>query len=306
MSEPSLSVQIGSLSMKNPVMTASGTYGYGHEFSDFYDVNRLGALVVKAVTLEPRIGNQTPRMAETPAGILNAIGLQNPGLAVFLEKELPYLQTLTTPVIVNIAGNTMEEYRTLAERLDDTSGISALEVNISCPNVKQGGQAFGTDPKIAYQVVRQVRQATSLPIIAKLSPNVTNIAHIAQQVEEAGADAVSLINTLLGMAIDVHARRPVLGNTVGGLSGPAVKPIAVRMVWQVAQVVQIPIIGMGGISTGDDALEFLLAGATAVSVGTANFVNPMAPLDIIAGIRDYLVQHRMGSVNDVIGKLMVG
>ena len=305
MTEPSLSVHIGSLELKNPVMTASGTYGYGHEFKDFYDVNRLGALVVKAVTLEPRIGNKTPRIAETPAGILNAIGLQNPGLDVFLEKELPYLQTLTTPVIVNVAGNTMEEYKKLAERLNDAQGIQALEINISCPNVKRGGQAFGTDPKIAYQVIEQVRQVTSLPLIAKLSPNVTNIADIALQVEDAGADAVSLINTLLGMAINVQNRRPVLGNVMGGLSGPAVKPVALRMVWQVAQVVRIPVIGMGGISTGTDAVEFLLAGATAVSVGTANFINPQAPMDILSGIRQYLIDNRLNSVQDIIGKLIV-
>jgi dihydroorotate dehydrogenase (NAD+) catalytic subunit len=305
MTEPALAVQIGSLKLKNPVMTASGTFGYGHEFKDFYDVNNLGAIVVKAVTLEPRIGNKTPRIAETPAGILNAIGLQNPGLEVFLKKELPGIQKLKTPVIVNIAGYTIDEYRILAERLDGIPGLAALEVNISCPNVKRGGQAFGTDPKIAYQVVRQVRQATKLPVIAKLSPNVTNITEIALKVEEAGADAVSLINTLLGMAIDAKTRRPVLGNIVGGLSGPAVKPVALRMVWQVAQVVQIPVIGMGGIASAEDAVEFLLAGATAVSIGTANFINPMTPMDIIAGIRRYLVEQGLDSVQDIIGKLVL-
>ena len=305
MTDPSMGVQIGTMKMKNPVMTASGTFGYGHEYQDFYDVNALGAITVKAVTLEPRIGNKTPRIAETPAGILNAIGLQNPGLDVFLAKELAGIQKLTTPVIVNIAGNTMEEYRILAERLNDTPGIAALEVNISCPNVKRGGQAFGTDPKIAFQVVRQVRQSTRLPVIAKLSPNVTNVAEIALQVEDAGADAVSLINTLLGMAIDLRTRRPVLGNTVGGLSGPAVKPVALRMVWQVAQAVEVPVIGMGGISTPEDALEFLLAGATAVSVGTASFINPTAPLDIVAGIREFLIEEGLESVQDVIGKLVV-
>ena len=305
MTKPDLSVQIGNLALKNPVMTASGTFGYGHEFQDFYDINQLGALVVKAVTLEPRIGNKTPRIAETPAGILNAIGLQNPGLDVFMKKELPGLQKLTAPVIVNIAGYTIDEYRILAERLTGIPGIAALEVNISCPNVKRGGQAFGMDPKIAYQVVRQVRQATSLPVIAKLSPNVTNIAEIALKVEDAGADAVSLINTLLGMAIDVKTRRPVLGNIVGGLSGPAVKPVALRMVWQVAQVVQIPVIGMGGITTAQDAVEFLLAGATAVSIGTANFINPMTPMDVITGIRDYLAEEGFASVQDIIGKLIL-
>ncbi len=306
MSRPSLSVQIGSMSMNNPVMTASGTFGYGHEYADFYDVNRLGALVVKAVTLAPRIGNPPPRIAETPSGILNAIGLQNPGLEVFLKKEMPYLQTLTTPVIINIAGNTVEEYCELAERLDEVSGVAALEVNISCPNVKQGGQAFGTDPEIAHTVISEVRKRTQLPIIAKLSPNVTSIVDIALQVEDAGADAISLINTLLGMAIDVETRRPVLGNIMGGLSGPAVKPVAVRMVWQVAKAVKVPVIGMGGISTTEDALEFILAGATAVSIGTANFMHPQTPLEIIAGMEAYMQKHGMDKIQDLIGALRIG
>ncbi|MGI5838395.1 MAG: dihydroorotate dehydrogenase [bacterium] len=303
MSEPKLAVNLAGIKMKNPVMTASGTCGYGREYRDFYDVNELGAIVVKGLTREPRPGNPVPRIAETPAGILNAIGLQNPGLDVFLREEIPYLRELSLPVIVNIAGNEAEDYRALAAALDGTGGIAALEVNISCPNVKKGGMAFGTDPDAAHAVVRAIRQETGLPVIVKLSPNVTDITAIARGVEAAGADAVSLINTLVGMAVDIRTRRPVIANIVGGLSGPAVKPVALRMVWEVARAVRLPIIGIGGISTAEDAIEFLLAGATAVAVGTASFVNPRAPVEIIAGISQYLAANGIADVNELIGGL---
>jgi len=303
MTEPNLAVNLAGIAMRNPVMTASGTCGYGREYLAFYDVNELGAIVVKGLTREPRLGNPVPRIAETPAGILNAIGLQNPGLDVFIREEIPYFKELTVPVIVNIAGNTVDDYRTLAAALDKAGGIAALEVNISCPNVKKGGMAFGTDPDAAYEAVRAVRQETGLPVIAKLSPNVASIAAIAKSVEAAGADAVSLINTLVGMAIDIKTRRPVLGNTIGGLSGPAVKPVALRMVWEVSRAVQVPVIGMGGISTAADAIEFLLAGATAVAIGTANFVNPRAPVDIIDGIGRYLAENGIADVKELIGGL---
>lgn len=303
MSEPKLAVNLAGIKMKNPVMTASGTCGYGREYRDFYDVNELGAIVVKGLTREPRPGNPVPRIAETPAGILNAIGLQNPGLDVFLREEIPYLRELSLPVIVNIAGNEVEDYRALAAALDGTGGIAALEVNISCPNVKKGGMAFGTDPDAAHAVVRAIRQETGLPVIVKLSPNVTDITAIARGVEAAGADAVSLINTLVGMAVDIRTRRPVIANIVGGLSGPAVKPVALRMVWEVARAVRLPIIGIGGISTAEDAIEFLLAGATAVAVGTASFVNPRAPVEIIAGISQYLAANGIADVNELIGGL---
>jgi dihydroorotate dehydrogenase (NAD+) catalytic subunit len=305
MTEPNLSVNIGGIQMKNPVMTASGTFGYGHEYVDFYDVNHLGAIVVKGLTFEPRLGNKTPRIAETPAGILNSIGLQNPGLEGFIRNEVPDLQKLTVPVIVNISGNTMDEYGEIARRLDDVEGIAGLEVNISCPNVKNGGLAFGTDARVAYEVLSLVRKSTHLPIIAKLSPNVTSITDIARSVEDAGSDAVSLINTLLGMAIDVRTRKPLIGNIMGGLSGPAVKPVALRMVWQVAQTVQIPVVGMGGISCGDDAVEFFLAGATAVAVGTASFINPRAPMDVVEGVAGYMKNQGMLRMNDLIGKIVL-
>ena len=303
MSEPKLAVNLAGIKMKNPVMTASGTCGYGREYRDFYDVNELGAIVVKGLTRESRPGNPVPRIAETPAGILNAIGLQNPGLDVFLREEIPYLRELSLPVIVNIAGNEAEDYRALAAALGGTDGIAALEVNISCPNVKKGGMAFGTDPDAAHAVVRAIRQETGLPVIVKLSPNVTDITAIARSVEAAGADAVSLINTLVGMAVDIRTRRPVIANIVGGLSGPAVKPVALRMVWEVARAVRLPIIGIGGISTAEDAIEFLLAGATAVAVGTASFVNPRAPVEIIAGISQYLAANGIADVNELIGGL---
>lgn len=298
---PNLAIKIGQLNMLNPVTTASGTFGYGQEYSPYVDINRLGAIVVKGTTLEPREGNPTPRLVETPAGILNSIGLQNVGVEHLIQEYLPYFAKLKTPVIVNISGNTIEDYANLAARLAGLEGVAALEVNISCPNVKRGGMAFGSDAKTAAEVTKAVRQATTLPVIVKLSPNVTDITEIAKSVEAVGADGLSAINTLLGMAIDVQRRKPVLGNVLGGLSGPAVKPVAVRAVWQVYKAVNIPIIGMGGIMNAADALEFILAGATAVAVGTANFVNPRATLEVLEGIENYLIEHGMNDINQLIG-----
>ncbi len=296
-----LAVDLGGLKMKNPVTTASGTFGFGPEYAPYIDLNKLGAIVVKGTTLEPRLGNPTPRIAETPAGMLNCIGLQNPGVDYFIEHSLPYLKEYDTPVIVNIAGNTLDDYAEVTRRLSAADGVAALEVNISCPNVKHGGMVFGTSCAMASEVIRVVRQSTRLPVIAKLSPNVTDIVGIARGVAEAGADALALINTLLGMKIDTHTRKPVLGNIMGGLSGPAVRPVAVRMVWQVAQAVKLPILGMGGIVTAEDAIEFILAGATAVAVGTANFVNPGATMDILAGIIQYMEKYGVKDINELVG-----
>ncbi len=300
-----LAVNIAGIKMKTPVMTASGTFGFGLEYSDFVDLNQVGAIVVKGTTLAPKAGNSGRRMAETPAGMLNSIGLENPGVEEFIHTIMPRLVQYDVPVIVNISGNTVEEYGQLAARLDKT-GVAGLEVNISCPNVKQGGIAFGTCPDSAAQVVREVKAKTTLPVIAKLSPNVTDIALMAKAVEAAGADAISLINTLLGMAIDIHTWRPVLGNIVGGFSGPAVKPVAVRMVWQAANAVKVPVIGMGGIMTAADAVEFMLAGASAVAVGTANFVNPYAAVEVAGGIRDYLIERGLNQVSQLVGKVNCG
>ena len=296
-----LAVNLGGLPMKNPVTTASGTFGFGPEYAPYIDLNKLGAIVVKGTTLEPRAGNPTPRIAETPAGMLNCIGLQNPGVDYFIEKSLPFLREYDTPVIVNIAGNSLEDYAEVTRRLTRAEGVGALEVNISCPNVKQGGMVFGTSCTMAAEVIRVVKDNTSLPVIAKLSPNVTDVVEIARGVAEAGADALALINTLLGMKIDIHARKPVLGNTMGGLSGPAIRPVAVRIVWQVAQAVKLPILGMGGIMNGEDAIEFILAGATAVAAGTANFVNPRATMDILAGIEKYMNKYGVKDINDLVG-----
>lgn len=296
-----LAVNLGGLQMKNPVTTASGTFGFGPEYAPYIDLNKLGAIVVKGTTLEPRAGNPTPRIAETPAGMLNCIGLQNPGVDYFIEKSLPFLREYDTPVIVNIAGNSLEDYAEVTRRLTRAEGVGALEVNISCPNVKQGGMVFGTSCTMAAEVIRVVKDNTSLPVIAKLSPNVTDVVEIARGVAEAGADALALINTLLGMKIDIHARKPVLGNTMGGLSGPAIRPVAVRIVWQVAQAVKLPILGMGGIMNGEDAIEFILAGATAVAAGTANFVNPRATMDILAGIEKYMNKYGVKDINDLVG-----
>lgn len=306
--KPRLEVEVGGIRMKNPVMTASGTFGYGEEFSPFIDLDKLGAMVLKGITLKPKMGNPPPRIIETPSGILNSIGLQNVGLEVLVKEKLPYLNKFTTPIIINISGDTLEEYIELARRLDEVSQdkkISGLEVNISCPNVKQGGIAWGTDPQSTYQVVNEVRKVTSLPLITKLSPNVTDIRVIARAAEEAGADAISLINTLVGMAIDINSRQPKLANIKGGLSGPAVKPVALWLVWQVFQTVNIPIIGMGGIMDAQDAIEFMIAGARAVSIGTANLVNPKATIEIIEGIEEYLIDNKIKDVNELVGSLKV-
>lgn len=296
-----LAVNIGGIQMRNPVTTGSGTFGFGPEYAPYVDLRQLGAITVKGTTLEPRLGNPVPRMTETPAGMLNAIGLQNPGVDSFINDHLPYLRTVGTPVIVNIAGNTVEDYAEVACRLDKAEGVAGIEVNISCPNVKQGGMQFGTDPDMAAEVIGAVRASTTRPVIAKLSPNVTNIVLMAESAAAAGADALSLINTLLGMAIDVRTRKPVLANVVGGLSGPALKPVAVRMVWQVAQAVDLPIIGMGGIMNAEDALEFILAGAAGVAVGTANFSNPRATMDVVAGLREYCLENGVRDINELVG-----
>lgn len=305
MNQPDLRITIGNLVFKNPVLTASGTFGYAREFEPYVSLNQLGGVVVKGISLEPRRGNPPPRIVETAGGMLNAIGLENVGLDRFISEKMDYLRGIGTRIIVNILGDSLEEYQTLAQRLSDVEGISALEVNISCPNVKKGGVAFGTDPAMAEAVTRAVCAHSSLPVIVKLSPNVTDIAQIARAVEAGGAQAISLINTLLGMAIDVRSRRPRLANIVGGLSGPAIKPIALRMVWQAAQAVKIPVIGIGGITTTEDALEFLLAGATAIEVGTANFVNPRASQEIVEGIGRYMTENRINGISEVIGGVVL-
>jgi dihydroorotate dehydrogenase (NAD+) catalytic subunit len=300
---PDLTVAIGDWQLANPIMTASGTFGYGAEFADFVNLNRLGAIVVKGVSVKPRIGNPPPRIVETACGMLNAIGLENPGIEKFLTDKMPQLKKYTCGIVVNILGDSLEEYCTLAERLNETD-IAAIEVNISCPNVKKGGVAFGTDAKMVYDVTRCVRARSDKPIIMKLSPNVTDIAAMAAAAEEGGASAVSLINTLLGMAIDIRTRRPKLANKVGGLSGPAIKPIALRMVWQVAQRVKVPVIGIGGISTVEDVVEFLLAGATAIQIGTANLVNPKAAEELVDGLENYLLENKIASAKELINGLI--
>ncbi len=300
-----LSVNIGPLRLQNPVMTASGTFGYGREFAELTDLSRLGAIIVKGISLAPRPGNPPPRIIETACGMLNAIGLENVGVERFLTEKLPWLHQFATPVIVNILGDSVEEYAALAARLNDVEGIAALEVNISCPNVKRGGVAFGTVPETAAEVTRAVRAATSLPLIVKLSPNVTDITLMARAVEGAGADAISLINTLLGMAIDTRSRKPRLANVVGGLSGPAIKPVALRMVWQAAAAVSVPVIGIGGITTTEDALEFLMAGACAIQVGTANFFQPNATTTIVDGLAAYLEQQSLTSISQVVNSLRI-
>ncbi len=299
-----LAVNIAGIKMKTPVMTGSGTFGFGEEFSDFVDLNQLGAIVVKGTTLKPRSGNEGVRIAETPSGMLNCIGLENPGVEYFLTDILPRIAQYDAPIIVNISGSTVEEYGQLAKMLD-VPGVAAIELNVSCPNVREGGIVFGTDPQSAAAVVRAAKANTKKPVILKLSPNVTDITIMAKAVEAAGADAISMINTLIGMAIDARTWKPVLGNIIGGLSGPAVKPVALRLVWQVAQCVKIPIIGMGGIMTAEDAVEFLLAGASAVAVGTANFVNPSAAQDIADGIDDYLVARKLTNVSQLVGQLKI-
>jgi dihydroorotate dehydrogenase (NAD+) catalytic subunit len=296
-----MTVNLGRLKLKNPVITASGTFGYGEEYSDYVDLNKLGAIVVKGLSLKPRLGNPPPRIMETTGGMLNAVGLQNIGVDVFIEEKLPFLLKYDTAVIANIYGETYDEYKKVAKKLSAAKGVHALEVNISCPNVKKGGVSFGSDPKVAARVTQVVKEETSLPVIVKLTPNVTDIAAIAQAVEKAGADAISLINTLTGMAIDLKTRKPRLRNITGGLSGPAIKPVALRMVWEVVQKVSIPVIGIGGIMTAEDALEFLILGARAVQIGTANFINPHATMEIIEGIQDYLTANRIKDINAIIG-----
>ncbi len=302
---PDLTTDIGGIILKNPVMTASGTFGYGQEFAELIDLNRLGAIIVKGLSLEPSKGNPPPRIVETACGMLNAIGLENVGIDAFEREKLPFLKKFSTAIIVNIYGKTVAEYAELAARIDEMDGVTGIEVNISCPNVKAGGIAFGVIPQAAREVVTEVRRKTGKPLMVKLSPNVTDITDIARSVEDAGADSVSLINTLTGMVIDIETRRSKLANITGGLSGPAIKPVALRMVWQVAKSVKIPVIGIGGIMTASDALEFLIAGASAVQVGTANFVNPRCTIEIIEGIETFLTDKKIGSVRDIIGTLRV-
>lgn len=300
---PDLSVRLGPLRLKNPVMVASGTFGYGQEYEDFLDLDKIGAIVVKGISLAPRAGNPPPRIVETPAGMINAIGLENVGLDVFLQAKLPYLSEKSIPTIVNIFGNTPEEYGELARRLDGQRGVAALEINISCPNVKQGGMVFGTDPALAAEVVRAVRQETSLPLITKLTPNVTRIAEIAHAVEEAGSDMISCINTVAALSVDVYSRRPKLANVIGGLSGPAIRPIALRCTYEVLQAVSCPVIGIGGIASSTDALEFLLLGARAVQVGTANFADPTTAVRIVRGMERFLQVEGLATIEDFIGTL---
>lgn len=305
MNKPDTSVEIAGIKLRNPVMTASGTFGYGQEFADYMDLEKIGAIITKGLSLRPKAGNRTPRIVETQGGMLNAIGLQNVGVDAFISDKAPYLRSVNTPVIANIYGNSLDEYRQVAHLLDSVPEVAGMEVNISCPNVKEGGIVFGTDPKSAFEVVSQVREATIKPLIVKLSPNVTDIVAMARACADAGADALSLINTLTGMAIDLQKRRPVLANVTGGLSGPAIKPVALRMVWQVSRAIELPIIGIGGIMTATDALEFMLAGATAVQVGTANFLDPAASQKVAEGIEHYLAENGIADVKELIGALRI-
>ncbi len=298
-----LGVNIGGLELKNPVLTASGTFGYGEEFADFVDLNRLGGFIIKGTTINHREGNPYPRMAETPSGMLNAVGLQNKGVDYFIDNIYPRIKDVDSHVIVNVSGATIDDYVAVCEKLVPLDKINAIEVNISCPNVKQGGMAFGTTCDGAAQVARAVRKAFPKTVIIKLSPNVTDITEIARAVEAEGADAVSLINTLLGMAIDVERQRPYLSTITGGLSGPAVRPVAVRMVWQVSKAVQIPVVGLGGIMNGRDAIEFMLAGARAIQVGTANFIDPAATMKIIDYMNDYCERHGVKDINEIVGMI---
>ena len=296
-----LSVDIAGIKFKNPILTASGTFGSGKEYSNFIDLNRLGGIIVKGVSHEPWTGNKPPRVAETYGGMLNSIGLQNPGAKAFIADDLPFLRQYDTKVIVNLCGRTMEEYIAVAGDFEDVEGVDLFELNISCPNLEKGGLSFGTDATVVEQVVSAVKNCVKVPLMVKLSPNVTDIVTIAQAAEAAGADALSLINTLLGMAVDIHNRKPVLANTVGGLSGPAIKPVALRMVYQVAKKVEIPIIGMGGIMSGADAIEFIMAGAAAVAVGTANFVSPTATIDILEEAEAFMESQGIQNLNEVRG-----
>jgi dihydroorotate dehydrogenase (NAD+) catalytic subunit len=301
--KPDLKTDIGGIELRNPVMTASGTFGYAGEFEELVDLNRLGGIIVKGLSLEPSMGNKPPRIVETACGMLNAIGLENVGIEAFVKEKLPFLKELSAPVFTNIYGKSISDYALLAARIDELNEVAGIEVNISCPNVKAGGIAFGVVPETAAEVIKAVRKATSKPLMVKLSPNVTDITQIARAVEGAGADSLSLVNTITGMSIDIETRRPKLANITGGLSGPAIKPVALRMVWQVAQSVKIPVIGVGGIVCAEDAIEFLIAGAVAVQVGTANFVNPHATIDIIEGIERFLREKKISSLRDIIGTL---
>ena len=296
-----MTTQIGGMSMKNPLITASGTCGYGREMAELFDLSLLGGISVKGTTLEPRQGNKPPRIAETPSGMLNSVGLQNPGLEMVIQRELPFLSQYDTAVILNIAGHSIEEYGLIAERLDSVANLAAVEINISCPNVKAGGMSFGVDPQVASQVVALVKSKTKLPVIAKLTPNVTDITEIAKACEAAGADMIALINTVLSMVIDIERRKPLVANGFGGLSGPAIKPIGVRMVWQTFEAVSIPIIGMGGITTAEDAIEFLLAGASAFQIGSANFHNPCAAPQILASLEQWCEAHGVKDIKELIG-----
>ncbi len=299
--DPDLSVTIGKIELKNPVMVASGTFGFAEEYQDFFDLDQLGAIISKGISLGPMVGNPPPRIFETEGGIINSIGLQNPGFQNFIKNKLPYYRGVKTHLIINFFGQTQRDYIDLARRLDGIPGISALEMNISCPNVKRGGIAFACDPRTAYKVVKGVRKAAELTLIVKLSPNVTDIALIAKSVEEGGADAVSLINTFKAMAVNIHSRKPEIANMIGGLSGPAIKPIALRMVWEASQSVKIPVIGMGGIMKAEDAIEFILVGASAIQIGTANLVNPRTTINVIRGIKKYLIQNKIKSIRQLTG-----
>ena len=298
-------MNIGGIEIDNPVMTASGTFGYAKEYESFIDLNRIGAIIVKGLSLKPSKGNPPQRIVETPCGMLNAIGLENVGLTAFIKEKAPFLRKLDTPVFVNIYGKSIPEYAELAARLEDLDVVSGIEVNISCPNVKSGGMAFGAYPESTAQVVSAIRKQTGKPLMVKLSPNVTDVTEIAKTAEGEGADSISLINTITGMLIDIETRRPKLANITGGLSGPAIKPVALRMVWQVVETVKVPVIGIGGIMTTKDALEFLITGATAVQVGTANFINPHATIDIIDGIEAFLMQRNIADIAEIIGTLEI-
>ncbi len=300
-----LTVNIGDLHLKNPVMTASGTFGYGKEYSDFIDLSRIGGIFVKGTTIRERQGNDYPRMAETPSGMLNAVGLQNKGVDYFISNIYPEIKDIDTNIIVNVSGSTIEDYVECSQRLADLDKVPAIELNISCPNVKEGGMAFGTSACSASEVTKAVREVWNKTLIVKLSPNVTDITEIAKAVEGEGADAVSLINTLLGMAIDINKRRPVLSTVTGGLSGPCVKPVALRMVWQTFNAVKIPVIGMGGISSWQDAIEFILAGSSAIQIGTHNFIDPTISVKVVDGIREYLDRNNIGSINELVGSLQI-
>ena len=289
------------MALKNPVIVSSGTFGFGEEFEDFFDINHLGAIIPKGISLKPMMGNRPPRIFETEGGIINSIGLQNPGFQEFIKNKLPYYRNLKTHLIVNFFGNTQTEYIELARRFDNIPGISGLEINISCPNVKKGGIVFGAYPQMAYHLVQAVRKATTLTLIVKLSPNVTDIISMAKSAEEGGADAVSLVNTFRAMAVNIHSKKPELGNIIGGLSGPAIKPIALRMVWEVWQAVKIPVIGMGGIMSAEDAIEFILVGASAIQIGTANLINPKTGIEVIHGLRKHLTENKINHIEKLIG-----